>query len=454
MKPVDPRILTINGGSSSTKFALFEAGDSLRRILEGGVERVSWGMAQVFVPLTRETIQQSPEYAEESLLTRDYEMTALHRYYCRQGYRVDDESSIPVEANPRECLTCVTARPRNAGRAEAEAVALFCYQARKWIGALRRRWADRTRWCSRVASARMRPRFAPGFVTGWNFLGSNSRKSETRRLRAEQRRNSKNERTATMLTKAKTLEGYTLDSRDGEIGTVKEFYFDDRYWAIRYLVADTGNWLTGRQVLIAPYALGAASKEEQHIVIDLTKKQIEDSPALNSDKPVSKQFEHAYYGYYGWPNYWQGPYMWGSYSDIVRDPEKWRGSTPAAKAWDPNLRSTETVSGYQVHAADGEIGHVEDFIIDDDTWVIRYLIIDTRNWWSGKKVLIAPQWIKRVSWYARKVFVPLTRETIQQSPEYTEESLLTRDYETALHRHYNREGYWVDDEPAAKERSR
>ena len=257
-----------------------------------------------------------------------------------------------------------------------------------------------------------------------------------------------------MLRKAKTLQGYKLDSRDGEIGKVKEFYFDDQHWAIRYLVADTGNWLTSRQVLISPYALVAVSKEEKHIAVDLTKKQIEDSPALESDKPVSRQFEDAYYGYYGWPMYWGGPYMWGYYSYPMRDREKWRAATQAEKAsWDPHLRSTHDVSGHDIEAADGEIGHVEDFIIDDETWAIRYLIIDTRNWWPGKKVLVSPQWIERVSWSESKVFVNLSRETIKQSPEYTEESLPTRDYETKLHRHYNRQGYWVD-EPAAKEHSR
>jgi hypothetical protein len=249
-----------------------------------------------------------------------------------------------------------------------------------------------------------------------------------------------------MLSKAKTLQGYKLDSLDGEIGKVKEFYFDDRHWTIRYLVADTGNWLTGRQVLISPYALAAVNKEEQHISIDLTKKQIEDGPSLNTDKPVSRQFEQDYYGYYGYPMYWGGPYMWGYYPYIVRDREKWKEATRAEKAsWGPHLRSTQDVSGHHIQAADDEIGHVEDFIIDDETWAIRYLIIDTRNWWPGKKVLVSPQWIERVSWDESKVFFNLTRAAIKQSPEYTEESLLTRDYETGLHRHYNRQGYWVDE---------
>jgi hypothetical protein len=256
-----------------------------------------------------------------------------------------------------------------------------------------------------------------------------------------------------MLNKARTLKGYKLDSFDGEIGTVKEFYFDDHHWTIRYLVADTGNWLLGRQVLISPYALVTVNKEEQYITVDLTKKQIEDSPSLNSDKPVSRQFENDYYGYFGWPLYWGGPYMWGAYPYIVHDRDKWKDHTQGGKAWDPHLRSTYDVSGHHIQALDGELGHVQDFIIDDETWAIRYLVIDTRNWWPGKKVLVSPQWIERVSWSESKVFVNLTRETIKQSPEYTEESLITRDYETGLHRHYDRQGYWVD-EPAAKEHSR
>ena len=188
-----------------------------------------------------------------------------------------------------------------------------------------------------------------------------------------------------MLSIAKTLKGYKLHGLDGEIGRVKEFYFDDRHWTIRYLVADTGNWLSDRQVLISPYALGAVNKEEQCIAIDLTKKQIENSPSLSSDKPVSRQFEEGYVEYYGWPVYWSGPYAWGPSPYMVRDPKKRREPTHGEKAWDPHLRSTHDVSGYHIQATDGEIGHVEDFIIDDETWAIRYLIVDTRNWWPGKR---------------------------------------------------------------------
>ena len=253
-----------------------------------------------------------------------------------------------------------------------------------------------------------------------------------------------------MLNKAATLKGYKLDSLDGEIGEVEEFYFDDHFWTIRYLVANTGGWLTGRQVLISPYALVAAIKEEKHIAVDLTKKQIEDSPPLSTDLPVSRQFEEAYYGYHQWPMYWTGPYMWGSYPHLERERAKWNTSTPSEKAWDPHLRSTAEVSGYEIQALDGEIGHVDDFVIDDETWAIRYLVVATRNWWPGKKVLVSPQWIERVSWSESKVFVNLSREAIKQSPEYSEEALITRDYEAGLYGHYQLEGYWIESERRAK----
>jgi len=251
-----------------------------------------------------------------------------------------------------------------------------------------------------------------------------------------------------MLHSAKTLAGYKLDSLEGEIGRVEEFYFDDKYWVVRYLVAEAGNWLTGGHVLLSPYALGAVSTEMHHIAVDLTKKQIEGSPALDRHAPVSRQYEESYYGYYGWPMYWGGPYTWGSYPYIARDREDWKNRAKAEKGWDPHLRSSSDVTGYHIEATDGAIGHVEDFVIDDETWAIRYLIVDTRNWWPGKRVLIAPQWIARVSWSDSKVFIHLSRDAIRLSPEFSEEATLTREYEDTLHRHYNRRGYWTDETAA------
>ena len=248
-----------------------------------------------------------------------------------------------------------------------------------------------------------------------------------------------------MLFKTKTLKKYKLNANDGEIGNIKEFYFDDKHWAVRYLVVDTGTWLSERQVLISPHALISIHKESKSISLNLSKKQIENSPSLDSDKPVSHQFELAYYDYYGLPAYWYGAYMWGTFPYLTRDSKEWEEKKEQEKSWDPHLRSTNDVTGHHIQANNGEIGHVEDFIIDDEAWAIRYLIIDTNNWWSGKKILVSPQWIDHVSWDELKVFVDLPRESIKQSPQFSKDFLLTRDYESNLHRHYNRKGYWEDE---------
>jgi len=258
-----------------------------------------------------------------------------------------------------------------------------------------------------------------------------------------------------MLRAAKAFKSLKLRANDGDIGKAKEFYFDDKFWTVRYLVADTGGWLSGRLVLISPHALGTANEAELVLPVELTKKQIEECPLLASHQPVSRQYEAQYFGYFNWPTYWNGPYSWGMippmdtrsrYLEIAKNAHN-NENVRHENAWDPNLRSTSDVTGHVIQAQDGEIGHVEDFIIDDETWAIRYLVVDTRKWWSGKSVLIAPQWIERVSWKESKVFLNLSCETIKETPEYIPESL-NRDYETILHRHYNRQGYW-DDELAA-----
>lgn len=256
-----------------------------------------------------------------------------------------------------------------------------------------------------------------------------------------------------MLHSAKTLRGYKLDTLDGEMGRTRDFYFDDQYWTVRYLVADTGNRLRGRQILISPHALVAAIKEEEHIAVDLTKKQIEESPSISTDKPVSRQYEKDYYGYYGWGAYWGGTFAWGAYpypgaAPLSIDGE--RSADEEEKEWDPHLRSAQQVIGYHIQATDDQIGHVEDFIIDDVTWTIRYLIVDTRNWWPGKKVLVSPLWLERVSFDESKMFVNLTRDEIKQAPEFTDVSTLNREYETKLYGHYGREGYWTREESASE----
>jgi len=201
-------------------------------------------------------------------------------------------------------------------------------------------------------------------------------------------------------------------------------------------------------VLISPYALTGVNRVERSIAVSLTKDQIKGSPPLDSHKPISRQYETAYYGYYRWPGYWGGPFSWGPYPYIASNRTQPRDWAHGGKEYDHHLRSSRQVTGYHIHASDGEIGHVEDFIIDDKTWAIRYLIVDTKNWLPGKRVLISPQWIQNVSWAESSIFVNVPRDTVRQAPEYIFDSSLTRDYETVLHRHYLRRGYWAD-EPVA-----
>jgi hypothetical protein len=263
-----------------------------------------------------------------------------------------------------------------------------------------------------------------------------------------------------MLRTAKQLKGLKLGALDDEIGRIREFLFDDAHWTVRYLVADTGTWLTDRRVLISPSSLEPVDTQAGLLPVRLTREQIEGSPPISSDEPVSRQHERYFYGYYGWPNYWYGPMAWGASTyPLAHSPgpeDASLGSPGTATdtaadaniapsdsepAGDPHLRSTDAVTGYHIGAADGDIGHVEDFIIDDETWAIRYIVVDTRNWWYGKQVLISPQWIKDIDWAQMKVFVNHTREDIKNAPEYMEETL-DREYEAGLHRHYDREGYW------------
>jgi hypothetical protein len=248
-----------------------------------------------------------------------------------------------------------------------------------------------------------------------------------------------------MLIKAKSLKGYKLNGIDGEVGSVSEFFFDEKFWTIRYLIANTGNWFTNRKVLISPYLIQSVDYDSELVNINLSKQQIKDSPEYDSDQPVSRQYEKSYTDYYGTPAYWGGINMWGANSYLERDREKWSDNSDFTESWESNLRSTKDVTGHDFEATDGEIGHVDDFIINDDTWTIRYLVLDTNTWLPGKKILISTQWIDRISWDDEKVHLNLSRETIKHVPEYDEDMVISRDYENQLHHHYNREGYWASE---------
>jgi len=251
-----------------------------------------------------------------------------------------------------------------------------------------------------------------------------------------------------MLRNTSQLKGLVIRATDGEIGAVDQFYFDDDSWAIRYLTVDTGGWLGGRQVLISPMSVVNANWQAKRVDVSLTKKQVENSPDIDTHLPVSRQHEAAYLQYYGYPFYWGGPYLWGptfNPSSLSAPAVASMQAIPdsIAREWtDSHLRSSEAVTGYHIEAADGEIGHVDGFVVDDEAWAIRYIEVATRNWWPGKRVLVSPAWIERVSWADSRVYAGLSREAIKNGPEYTESMPVTREYEDRLYFHYGRPPYW------------
>ena len=218
-----------------------------------------------------------------------------------------------------------------------------------------------------------------------------------------------------MLRSIKQLHVNKLGASDGDIGHVKDFYFDDQSWAVRYLVADTGSWLPGRQVLLSPHAFGSLHHDGRVLRVKLTRKKIEDSPAIESHKPVSRQHEEEYHRYYGWPAYWLGDGMWGmGGTSILETPPK---SLPDKSA-DSHLRSTQAVSGYHIEGTDGIIGHVCDFMMDDKSWAIGQLVVKIGHRFTGNEVLIPVSDVVRISYDDSTVFVKLTKEAVEKSPAY------------------------------------
>ena len=253
-----------------------------------------------------------------------------------------------------------------------------------------------------------------------------------------------------MLGSLNEIQGYGIDATDGAIGKAKDFYFDDRKWTIRYLVVDTAKWLPGRLVLISPESLGQPGWHAKCFPVNLTQEQIEQSPGIEIDKPVSLQKEEQLVQYYRWPAYWGGidplfPAPMGmepipATGKTQAALDKWESS--AQEQANPHLRSVKEVTGYTIQAKDGAIGHAEDCLADYDTWIIRYFVINTRNWLPGKKVLIAPSWIKDVRWGDQQLEVDLTREQIQHSPEYDPSTPVNRALEVRMFDYYGRPSYW------------
>lgn len=233
-----------------------------------------------------------------------------------------------------------------------------------------------------------------------------------------------------MLRSAREMTGYDLKAIDDTIGKVSDFLFDDWSWVVRYLIADTGGWLTGRLVLISPVVLGQPHWGSRLFPVDLTKEQIEKSPNIETGRPVDRQLEAEIANYYEWPDY-------------IREIE---AATEGRLESDlPHLRSVKEVTGYDIQALDGGIGHVEDFILDDEDWTVRYIVVDTRKWLPGRKVLVSPSWTvaDAVDWAGSRVKVDLTKEAVKNSPEYDPSAPVNREYELRLYDYYGRPKYWL-----------
>lgn len=222
-----------------------------------------------------------------------------------------------------------------------------------------------------------------------------------------------------MLQNIKELYGHKLTAIDGEIGHVKDFYFDDKIWFVRYLVADTGSWLTGRLVLLAPHAFGKWDQFERTLHLKLPIKQIEASPSIESHRPVSRQNEIDFHKYYGWPAYWNGSAIWGlGGSPLVMPPSKEEMEADLhPNPDDKHLQSTQALTGYHVQSGNETIGHISGFLVDDRSWEIHKLVVETGPWYAGQEVLISPEVVDRISHPESKVFVNTTIAEIQRTAE-------------------------------------
>jgi hypothetical protein len=264
-----------------------------------------------------------------------------------------------------------------------------------------------------------------------------------------------------MLHNVKDMVGFAIEATDGALGHVKDFYFDDESWVIRYLVVEAGSWLSNRKVLVSPYSMGEPNWTSEKLPVRLTREQVRASPSIDTDKPVSRQYEQTYGDYYGYPNYWGSTGLWGGgyypwtmytgrgYEEGVSERgaengyhKRMAGVAAHRSDNDPHLRSCNAVIGYYIHAADGDIGHVQGMLVDEKTWAIRYLVVNTSNWWLGHEVLVAPEWITDVSWAENTVTIDLTRQAIKESPQWNPALLPDRPQEALVYQHYGRKGYW------------
>jgi len=258
-----------------------------------------------------------------------------------------------------------------------------------------------------------------------------------------------------MLWNASAINGYAIEASDGQLGTVSDLLFEDAGWlvrwrdagwVVRWLVVDTGHWLSGRKVLLPLSALGQPDRALRHFPIKLTMQQVKDSPDVDTDLPGSRQIEAQVHDYFGWAPYWGGnvPTMSNAMATpfvaSLYEPQSTlhdlAGADVQSNEGDPHLRSIATITGYHVHASDGEIGHVEDFLVDDAGWSIRYFKVDTRNWWPGERVLISPHSVREIDWSGRLVHLNVNRQKVKDSSPYDPSITIDGAYEEKFLTHH------------------
>ena len=245
-----------------------------------------------------------------------------------------------------------------------------------------------------------------------------------------------------MLWSSETLRGCSIRATDGRLGSVHDILFDDESWTVRYLVVDTA-WLFGRRVLLTPAVLGQPAPETRDFPVSLTREQVKRSPEIDTDQPVPLQHEMDLHHHYGWTPYWADPVVMPAVLGEGAGIASRVGShAPPERRADRHLRSAHEMKGYDIHASDGDFGHVDDFLVEDEGWMIRYFVVDTARWLPGKRVLVAPQWITKIDWADQAITVDLPRERIESSPEYQPDSPIDRPYAETLYSWYGRPRYW------------
>ncbi len=206
---------------------------------------------------------------------------------------------------------------------------------------------------------------------------------------------------------------------DGRIGSIHDLYFEDQNWSLRYFVVDTGGWLKERRVLISPRVVGKPNWESPEIPAALTMAQVEKSPPYESDQPISQQYETELASYYVWPApMFYAPGATEIPPAIALPVDRPVHAAVMERTPGPHLRSVRDTLGYTIHALDGDIGHAEDFIVSDGQWRIESIVIDTRNWFPGRKVAISACASKKIRWADQAIYIDTTKKDIETAPRF------------------------------------